>query len=75
MGESAIQALAGQNEDERLELMPTSRLIGVAHFVTSDPRVAGSSPAGCKINDANELNAILAPKSPSFCTVTALILP
>ena len=40
-------------------------------YVTSDHRVAGSSPAGCNFNEVNELRAILTAKSPSFWTVRA----
>jgi hypothetical protein len=48
LGRVTNSSFAGQEEEERLELMPTNRLIREAHFVTSDHRLAGSSPAGCK---------------------------
>jgi hypothetical protein len=47
LGRVTNSSLADQEGAERLELMPTSRLIREARFMTSDHRVIGSSNPGC----------------------------
>jgi len=75
LGRVTNSSLVGQEGDERLELTPTSRLIREARYMTSDHRVAGSSPAGCKASVRADLRQSTPQKLTSDKRLLAKVLP